>query len=493
MESRNASDSTSPPLESDDVSLEPASEAELEEIEQTFVDQMGVAKGDLDAIIERRVLRVATSFSRTGFFLDGGQPRGATYEAARLFVRDLNAGRSALHSVALVFVPVARDRLLQTLLDGRADIASANLTISAGRAKLVDFSTPFANDVREVVVAGPAAPLLDRLDDLAGKDVYVRKSSSYFESLEELSEKLELRGLSPISIVPVSEFLEDEDILELVANGVFPLTVIDEHLARLWTDIIENLSVRDDLVVASDRDIAWAMRPQSPQLKRAIDQFIRKHRKGTLLGNILINRYYRDNQWARNPLSAEDQRRFDEVADIFRAYATRYNVDWLLAMAQGYQESRLDQSARSSAGAVGIMQIKPSTAADPNVGVPDVERLEENIHAGIKYLNFLRERYFSHPDIAPIDRIFFSLAAYNAGPRRVSMYRRNAAERGLDPDIWLHNVEEVSNRETIQYVRNIIKYFASYAEHQRLVVAAKDEAKAAAGQDRAGARTDRLR
>ena len=134
-----------------------------------------------------------------------------------------------------------------------------------------------------------------------------------------------------------------------------------------------------------------------------------------------------------------------------------------LVAAQGYQESGLDQSARSGAGAIGIMQLLRSTAEDPNVGIPDIELAESNVHAGVKYLDFLRNRYFDEPEIDAFNRALFSFAAYNAGPARVRGLRRKAAEAGLDPNRWFFNVEHVAGkvigRETVNYVANINKYY----------------------------------
>jgi membrane-bound lytic murein transglycosylase MltF len=205
---------------------------------------------------------------------------------------------------------------------------------------------------------------------------------------------------------------------------------------------------------------------------------VREHRRGTLFGNIVIRRYFRDNRWVRNPLSAADRARFDELSALFRRYAGQYEIDWLLSAAQGYQESRFDQSLISPAGAVGIMQLLPSTAADPVVGIPDIGEEEQNIHAGIKYKNILLERYFDEPELDPLNQRLFALAAYNAGPRRIRQYRDRAEEMGLDRNRWVRNVELVSNRETRTYVANIFKYYIVYRQYQRRVEALKDIAPA---------------
>ena len=158
--------------------------------------------------------------------------------------------------------------------------------------------------------------------------------------------------------------------------------------------------------------------------------------------------------------------RFEETIDLFKRYAGDYGFDHLMVAAQGYQESGPDQNAKSGAGAVGIMQLLPTTAADKNVGIPDISDAESNIHAGVKYLNFIRNRYFNDPEIDRFNQTLFALAAYNAGPARVARLRTKAEQQGYDPNIWFDNVEIFAardiGRETVQYVANILKYYVGY-------------------------------
>jgi membrane-bound lytic murein transglycosylase MltF len=197
-----------------------------------------------------------------------------------------------------------------------------------------------------------------------------------------------------------------------------------------------------------------------------VNSFLKKNREGTLVGNVLKNRYIRDFDWAANALDKSDYSRFLELQEIFKKYGEAYAVDYLVAAAQGYQESRLNQKARSDAGAVGVMQLLPSTARDKNVGINDIHKVDANIHAGIKYLDFLRTRYFSDQGIDTQNQTLLALAAYNAGPTRMINLRNKAAKLGYDPNIWFDNVELVAameiGRETVQYVANIYKYYIAY-------------------------------
>jgi len=226
------------------------------------------------------------------------------------------------------------------------------------------------------------------------------------------------------------------------------------------------LKVREDIVFRSGGRVGVAIRPDSPKLLAELNEFMKSYRQGTLHGNMLINRYFRDFDWADNALGAEDFQRFIDVAHIFEKYGEQYGVDYLMVVAQGYQESGLNQGAKSGAGAIGIMQLLPTTAADKNVGIPDISDAESNIHAGIKYLDFIRQRYFNSPDIDRFNQTMFAFAAYNAGPARIAKLRSKAEKQGYDPNIWFDNVELIAakeiGRETVQYVANILKYYVGY-------------------------------
>ncbi len=423
--------------------------------------------GDLEGMEERRVIRVLTVYGLGRYFVDGGREKGITYELFKMFEDALNQRLKKKHiRIHVIFIPVARDELIPGLLAGRGDIAAAGLTITPEREELIDFTDPFSRPLSEVLVTGPSAPAISSIDDLAGREMYLRVSSSYRSSLDELNRRFREEGKDEINIRDVSEFLEDEDILEMVNSGALEWAVVDDYKARTWAGVFGNLTVRDDIVFRSGGQLAYAIREDSPQLMAVMNEFLKSHRQGTLKGNILINRYVRDFDWTQNALGAEDYKRFQEVVGIFEKYGDQYGFDYLIVTAQGYQESRLKQSARSRAGAVGIMQLLPSTAADPNVGITNISETEANIHAGVRYLDFIRNRYFSDPEMDDYNKMLFALAAYNAGPARVARLRSKAKQQGYDPNKWFDNVEMIAakeiGRETVQYVTNILKYYVVY-------------------------------
>jgi membrane-bound lytic murein transglycosylase MltF len=423
--------------------------------------------GDFDGMTERRMIRVLVVHNKMMFFLDGGRQRGTTHDIFVEFEKFVNERlKTGTVKMKVLFIPVTRDRLLPSLMEGKGDIASANLTITPERLKTVDFSDPFLTGVSEIVVTGPAGPKLTGLDDLAGKEVHVRTSSSYHGSLLRLNETFKKAGKKPVTIVPASELLEDSDLLEMVGAGLIPTVIVDSHKAEFWGEIFDKITLHPGIAVNTGGEIAWAFRKNSPKLKELANEFVKANKKGTLMGNMLLKRYLKENKWARNAVTPEELKKFRAVVDLLKKYADQYGFDFLMTAALAYQESTLDHSKRSKAGAVGIMQLLPTTASDKNVGIPDIEKLESNIHAGTKYLRFLRNRYFDDPAINDLNQTLLAFASYNAGPAKVAKLRKEAAETGLDPNVWFNNVEVVAakriGRETVQYVSNIYKYYIAY-------------------------------
>jgi membrane-bound lytic murein transglycosylase MltF len=447
--------------------------------------------GDLDGMAERRAIRMLVVYNKTNYFLDGPAQRGATYDMGVEFEKWLNRNnKDKARPMRVVFIPTSRDHLLTDLAAGRGDIAAAGLSITPERQQLVDFAAPFADDISEILVTSAEGAVPPTVEDLSGQRVYVRKSSSYYSSLETLNARLKTMGKPPVQIVPADENLEDEDILEMVNAGIIDATVVNYYLAIFWQQVFTGIKPHPDLILRERSEIAWAIRKDSPKLKATLDAFVAKNRKGTAIGNMILRRYLQNTKWARNATSAADMKRFHELSGYFKKYSEQYKFEWLLLVAQGYQESGLDQSVRSPVGAIGVMQVMPTTAADRNVKITNIHLVEPNIQAGAKYMRFLVNQYFDEPGIDNLNRHLFAFASYNGGPNRITRLRREAAARGLDPNKWFNNVEllaaEQIGRETVQYVSNIYKYYVAY----RLVLerteqrdAAKAKASAAQGAD----------
>jgi membrane-bound lytic murein transglycosylase MltF len=420
-------------------------------------------RGDFDGMLERRVVRVLVPYSRTLFFNDKGAQRGLLADTLKDFEVFLNK-RHKLRSrrIVVVALPSTRERLLPGLLDGRGDIAAGNLTITAERGKSVDFSRPLAAGVSEIVVTGPASPPLATLDDLAGKEVHVRRSSSYYAGLSRTKARLKV----------VPDALEDEDLMDMLAAGLLKIIVVDDWKAELWAGMNPKLKPRRDLALARGGAIGWAFRPHSPKLAAEIDHFMRTH-PGAMARRFKEYPHYLAR--LRNATADADWKRFEETVALFRKYAAKYHFDYLMLAAQGYQESRLEQTARSHAGAVGLMQVMPETGKSMKVG--DITRPDPNVHAGVKYMRTLYDRYFDDEAMDEQNRTLFAMAAYNAGPGRVRTLRAEAKQKGLDPNVWFNNVELIAalrvGQETVSYVRNVYKYYVAYKLQLEIVEARK--------------------
>ena len=420
---------------------------------------------DLDAQIKRRVIRVGVTYNRTHYFVDRGQERGITYEALKNFEEELNTElKSGNLKVNVVPLPMSREQLYPALTSGKIDMIAAMVTVTPEREKLVTFSTPTRTGVNQVVVTGPGAPALASLDDLAGQEVFVRKGGIYEESVADLNKQLQSRGKAPIIVVPSPDVLEDDDVLEMVNAGLMPITIVDDYLAVFWNKIFKDLKVHSDLVVRSGGVLAVAFRKDNPQLRDAVNGWLKKRGKGDAFRNVVERRYLENVSYAKQAGAEAERAKFAAVAALFEKYGEQYNVDYLLMAAQGYQESTLDQNVKSPVGAIGVMQVMPPTGKELKVG--DITQIENNIHAGVKYMRFMVDRYYADEPMDNMNKALMTFASYNAGPGRVRQLRREAKERGLNPNVWFGNVERIASerigRETVTYVSNIYKYYVAY-------------------------------
>jgi membrane-bound lytic murein transglycosylase MltF len=253
----------------------------------------------------------------------------------------------------------------------------------------------------------------------------------------------------------------------MVNAGLLPLAVVEDYKARFWALIFPQLKVREDLIVNTGGDIAWAVRKNSPLLLAEINEFIARKGGNLSFFNEVMRKYYGSARILKNAYSPAAQAEYQRLIAFFKAYGDKYDFDYLMIAAQGFQESRLDQGARSHMGAVGIMQLLPSTAADPKIGITGIDRdAERNIEAGVKYLRHLADAYLDDPKLDSKNRTLMAFAAYNAGPGNLIRFRNWAAKSGFDPNVWFYNVEEgaarIVGQETVQYVSNIYKYYVAY-------------------------------
>jgi len=440
-------------------------------------------KGDLDGMIRRRRIRVLVPYSKTLYFIDKGQPRGIAYDAFKLFEDDLNKSLGKGHiRIHVVFRPEARGDFLAAIRDGRGDIAMGYVTITPERLKEVDFSIPTETNVSEIVVTAPGEPPVAAPADLSGREVYIRKGSSYDESVQTLNAELKKSGKPPVRVRYAPDNLEAEDILEMVNAGLVPATIVDDNRAGFWKQVLTRITLNPGAAVRTGGRFGWMIRKNSPQLKKAIDAFLERYPAKSATRNQLLAKYLKSTKYVKNATSAEERAKFDQAVALFRKYCEQYDMDTLLMAAQGYQESRLDQSAKSAVGAVGVMQVMPATGKELNVG--DIHQIDPNIHAGVKYVRFMLDKYYGKEPMDALNKGLFTFASYNAGPGRIAQLRRIAKERGLNPNVWFNNVEVIAaekiGRETVTYVSNIYKYYLAYqlvVEQQKEREAAREKAR----------------
>jgi len=441
--------------------------------------------GDLNEMVKRRLIRAGVVFNRTQYFIDKGVQRGMSYESIKLFEEELNKRlKTGLLRVHVAIVPLARDQLFPSLVSGKVDFVAAALTVTPERRKLVDFSTPTRTNVAEIVVTARGVPPVESADALSGREVFVRKSSSYYESLQGLNESLASRGKAPVVIKVAPEALEDDDLLEMVNAGLVDATIVDNFVVEFWDQVFPNIHANPAASVRSGGEIAIGVRKDNPRLLRAVNQWIKEYGPRTAFGNMLERRYLQSADYVKTAGDEAERRKLRAIVKFFETYGSKYSVDYLLMAAQGYKESRLDQSVKSRVGAVGVMQVMPATGKELAVG--DIRQVEPNIHAGVKYFRFMMDQYYKDDPMDELNKGLMTLASYNAGPGRIRQLRREAAQRGLNPNLWFGNVERVVSerigRETVQYVSNIYKYYVAY----RLVTdreAARQQGKEAVKKD----------
>jgi membrane-bound lytic murein transglycosylase MltF len=425
-------------------------------------------RGDLDGMIERRQIRVLVPYSRTLYFNDNGRERGVTVDIFRAFERYVNQKfqrQLGKRPITVYIRPTTRDKLLPNVAGGLGDIAAGNLTVTDERRETVEFYVaPDQVGMSELVLTGPKSPAIKTADDLAGKRVHVRKSSSYHESLVALNDRFKREGKPLVTLVLVPDELEDEDMMEMLDLGVLDAIVVDDWKAKMWAQVLPKVTINAGAVVRSGGNTGWAIRKDSPKLKELLAEFFTK---------VVVKQSPRnDRSWGyskrikrlTDPTTQKERERFEGTLALFRKYGEQYGFDPLMLAAQGYQESQLNQDAKSPVGAIGIMQVMPATGQE--LGVGDIKVTEANVHAGAKYMDQLMTKYLGDATFDETNRTLFAFACYNAGPGNIARLRKEAAKRGFDPQKWFNNVEVITAQkigiETTTYVRNIYKYYIAY-------------------------------
>lgn len=423
--------------------------------------------GDLDSMIVRRRIRVLVPYTHLYYTINLNKRSGIAFEILTLFENSINKQlRLKPHQVRIIFIPVNRSQIIPLLQEGYADFAYAGMNITEERKKVVDFSIPSISGLKEIIVGSPTSPKLNSLEDLSGKEIYLREDSSYESAVLKLNESFKKKKLKPIIIKAMDPYLESEDILEMVNSGAIPYSAMVEDVAKLWSKVMPNLVLYNKIPLAKNISYGWVFRKDSPKLKALANKFLEKNAKGTLIGNTIYNRYVKNTNLLPEMYSKKTFSQVNVLKAPFLKYADRYQLDWLLLVAQGYQESGLNQKLVSKRGAVGIMQVLPRTAAGKPFYIRNIYKVDNNIHAGVKYMRYIIDENFGDPEIDKLNRHLLALASYNAGPGRIEQMRKITKAKGLNPNRWFNNVELIVakeiGQETVQYVSNIYKFYASY-------------------------------
>lgn len=423
--------------------------------------------GDLDEMVKRRTIRALVVMDPISFFYDDGKPKGIMYEALDAFQQFANQKlKTGALKIEVDYVPRTLEQLESTLEEGIGDFIAYGVVVTPERREKVAFSTPIQRNATNVIVTGKQYAGISTFDDLAGKDVLVSPVTVDGENLRKINEDLAQSGKPPIRVRYADGNLTDSDLLQMVSAGLIPATVTLLERAVLWSQVLPGITIHPDLVTSGNQELSWVMRKNNPKLKALVDEFVATRMAGTSFGNTLLRRYMQNPQWVKSATSEQEMKKFNELVAVFKKYGQRYDFDYLMLVAQGYQESQLQQNRRSPGGTVGIMQVNPKIAAAPPISVPDVNVVDGNIEAAAKMLRQISDDYFNDPAIDPLNRTLFVFASYNAGPNRIKRLREVTRQNGLNPNVWFGNVELVVAKEigqvTVSYVSNIYKYYVAY-------------------------------
>jgi membrane-bound lytic murein transglycosylase MltF len=427
----------------------------------------GIHTDDLDAMVKRGNIRALVMINPIGFFYDNGQPMGIMYDALEALQTYVNEKlKTRAIKIEVTFIPVRPDQVEAALMQGVGDLVAYPTVITPERKEKVAFTIPFETNIKQVIISGPKFGTVSTFEDLGGKEIYANPLSVPYTALQQINDKLQKAGKPLIVIKPADKYLLEDDLVQMVDAGLLPATVTGAPRAKLWSEVLHHLTIHPEPMIASGEQLAWALRKDNPQLKQLLDEFIAPRAVGSSFGNTLMRRYLESTRWVVNSTSPGEMKKFEALSGIFKKYAGQYDFDYLMMMAQGYQESTLNQTVRSPGGAVGIMQVMPRDAAASPINVPDVWTAEGNIHAGIKMLRTIEDQYLTDPKIDPLNKTLLAFASYNAGPNQIARLRGQARKEGLDPNQWFGNVELVVARDigqvTVTYVGNVYKYYVAY-------------------------------
>ena len=436
--------------------------------DEKLADHINIAsKPKFQEILNKRYFKVLTTQNSFDYYIYQGVPKGIQLEMTKMLQKNINkrySSKKASLNIQYEMIPVASDQLIPMLLEGKGDIIAAGLTITPKRKKILRFSKPYRY-VDEVIVTRKE----NQNVDFKGKTFHIRKSSSYYEAIINYNKKSKNKD-KKIKLRSVNETLHTENILELISLGKFEYTVADSYIASMALNIFDNLVILKVRPFGQNLPIAWAVRKKSKRMAKEINLIIPKISKGSTFGNIISKKYFNDFGGIKARLKGESPDKLSKYDSLIKKYSKKYGFDWRLISSLCYQESHFIQNQENQWGAIGLFQVKQMTANEPYIKIKNISGLkntENNIHAGVKYLAWIRDRYFAKiPGIESKAVLRLTMASYNAGPARVLKAIKLTKKMKLNPKKWFRNVEyamlKMKRVEPVSYVSEINKRFVSY-------------------------------
>ncbi len=437
-----------------------------------------VHQGELIALVDN---------SLSSYFIYKGEPKGFEFELLKIFAQE---HRLKLR-IKIIHNPNA---ILDSLLEGKGDLVAANLSISEKRKMKVNFTAPLFQTRQILVQRIPDSRkeiTADQLDaslvrdpiQLEGKNVMVRKSSSYYDRLVNFRSET---GID-FSIQESPDYLVTENLIEMVAEKKINYTVCDENKANLICPSFDNIDCKTQ--VSFSQNIGWAVRKESKMLLDSLNVWI-ESKKGGKDYNLIFDDYFKSSSKTRKEVRKDFEEiisgQISEYDEIIKKHASRIGWDWKLLAAQIYQESKFNPGNKSWAGAIGLLQLMPKTALNNGVEKSELTDPEKNLEAGTAHIEWLQRQWTSVvKDSAEV--IKFTLASYNAGYGHVSDARRMAKKNGMNPDKWDDSVEQMMllkmkpqyynqpevkygycrGTEPVNYVKDILENFDYYRDFER--------------------------
>jgi len=436
---------------------------------------------DLGAIKEDGVLHAITIYNSTSYFLYKGMPMGFEYELLSRLAKDLGLKLK-------ITIAEDIDDLFNMLNNGEGDLIAYGLTITEPRNNLVSFTDYHYVTHQALVQRMPdnwrSLPgykidkqLISNTLELINDTVWIRENSSYAERLENLQNEIG----AEIPIQHIEGNIPTDEIIRMVVNGEIERTIADYNIAAINKTYYPILDI--DTRISFSQRIAWAVRQNSPKLLKAVNKWINKEKKSDDY-YVIYNKYFKNTRSYRGRIQSDfyskNSNKISKYDDIIKKNASKIGWDWRFLCSQVYQESRFDPKAKSWAGATGLIQLMPATALE--VGVSDNFNPEQNIRGGVKYLDRMRDKFETVED--SIQKVKFTLAAFNCGAGHVFDAMRLAEKNGKNPNIWDDNVEEyilklkekkyylddvvrhgfVRGREPYNYVRDIFLRYEHYKQ-----------------------------